>query len=142
MKSFKHFLNEALIDVDASDINLIYAPMAKPMKKLNDIFKKNIDRLLAAKDQTPKNAISKTIERELLEVRSTYQPTYGPLKTIDSSKLKSKAAKEAHELNPVKINVWFIGRPNLSNSYDVKEKEIHICIPHTNALLFIGQKLS
>lgn len=133
MKSFKHFLNEALIDVDVSDINLIYAPMAKAMKELNTIFKKNIDRLRQAKDSLTQSAISRTIQRELLEVKSKYQPANSPLKTIDSSKLKSKTAQEAHAVNPVKINIWFVGPPRLSNSYNVETKEIHICIPNSVA---------
>lgn len=136
MKSFKHFLTEALIDVDASDINLIYAPMAKPMKELHSVFKKHLDRLLDASQGTTGRgelsayeAICRTVERELLEVRSKYQPVYGPLKTIDSSKLKSESAKRAHAINPIKINVWLIGRPHMPNSYNVMNKEINICLP-------------
>jgi hypothetical protein len=129
MKSFKEFLTEALIDVDASDINLIYAPMAKPMRELAEVWKRHFKDLTSS-DLDLRNLAQTRLQRELNEVRKKYQPVFGPLKVIDSSKLKSENAKKAHAINPVKINVYLIGTPSMSNSYNVQHKEINICLPY------------
>lgn len=129
MKSFRCFLTEALIEVDASDINLIYAPLAKPMKELNAVFKEHMKRFTSAGDAATERAVARTIQRELLEVLSKYQPaSNNPIKTIDTSKLKSETAKAAHKINPIKIHVWLVGPPNMPNHYSVDYKEINICL--------------
>lgn len=132
MKSFREFLTEALIDVDASDINLIYAPLAKPIKELAEVWKRHFKDLTSG-DLDLRNLAQRRIKNELNEVRKKYQPVFGPLKTIDSSKLKSENAKKAHSINPVKIHIYLVGPPSMSNSYNVQTKEINICLPYSVA---------
>lgn len=87
------YLEEALIDVDASDINKIYEPLRQPTKELMAIFSKD----------------PSTISRhDFLEVISQYVSSYviTPIKTISSKELKSSTAKAANDINPISIKVY------------------------------------
>lgn len=129
MKSFREFLVEALIEIDASDINLVYAPLAKPMREFSEVWKRHSKNLFSG-DLDLRKLTQERIQRELTEVKKHYQPVFGPLKTIDSSKLKSPNAKKAHQINPIKIHVYLVGLPNMTNSYNVQTCEINICLPY------------
>lgn len=110
MIGFKQFLNEALIDIDAQDINTIYAPFAKPYKELQEIWKKHTKGNL--NELTWANLEKWRLEKEFREVINKYD-NGTPLKVFDSSQLRSKAAREAHALNPVKIYTYLIGDGNM-----------------------------
>lgn len=133
IKSFRTFLNEALIDVDASDVNKIYAPLKDVIKELTVVWNRNFDRLLSASTEN-KKVVARTISRELNEVIRNYQPIIkDPIKVIDSSSLKSETAKKAHAVNPIKIHVWLISPPNAGNFYHPSSKSIHISLPYSVA---------
>ena len=106
MKKFSEYITEALIDVDAADINKIYEPLREPIKELTAILNRD-----------PSN-ISR---HDFLEVISQYQSSHvpTPLKVISSKELKSKTAKEAHEINPITIKVYLF--PPKGNRYLMKD---------------------
>lgn len=143
LKSFKTFLVEALLDVDKADIDKIYSPLKVPFKELSDVWKRNFERFTSTNgDEYSRNAIARTIQRELNEVLTKYQPVYGPLKTFKSSELKSPNAKKAHAINPIEIHVWLVGPRDHGNVYDVKKKEIHICLDRNVADAMINRLAS
>lgn len=132
IKSFRTFLDEALIDVDASDVTKIYAPMKDAMKELTDVWNRNFDRLVSASDDcipSARSIIARTISRELNEVMKKYQPIINnPIKSIPSSSLKSENAKKAHAVNPIMIHVWLISPRGVGNHYSPSKKAIHISL--------------
>lgn len=149
LKSFKTFLTEALIDIDKSDIDKIYAPLKQPMKELTAVWKKHLDRYKDSSPGSPgrgvgseRDAVARTISRELYEVIQKHAPIFGPLKTIKSSELKSKLAKQAHAVNPIEINVWLIGPQNTSNNYNPGKKTIDIHLPHSVAEAMINRLIT
>lgn len=110
MIGFRQFLTEALIDIDAQDINMIYAPFLKPYKELQAVWKKHTKGNIT--ELTWANLEKWRLEKEFREVINKYD-NGTPLKVFDSSQLKSKAAREAHALNPVKIYTYLIGDGNM-----------------------------
>lgn len=131
MKSFQTYLQEALLDVDVKDIDKIYAPMKKAMKELSNVWKEDGERFLAAGTDT-QEAIANTMMNKFREIIKKNQPIHGPLKTFDSSQLKSENAQKAHAVNPIKINVWLVGprvgANSITNAYVPSRSEIHICL--------------
>jgi len=136
LKSFRTFLDEALLDVDASDVTKIYAPMKDVMSELTAVWNRNYERFVAASAGSPspnvpssRSVIARTISRELHEVIQKYQPIINnPIRTFPSSSLKSENAKKAHAVNPIEIHVWLISPRGIGNHYSPSKKAIHISL--------------
>jgi hypothetical protein len=147
IKSFQKYIQEALLDVDAQDVNKIYAPIKDVMKDLSAVWNRHIDRFMdaSAGSSSPnvpsaRSAVARTISRELHEVIGKYQPIISnPIKTFDSSQLKSENAKKAHEVNPIKIHVWVVSPKELGNLYAPKDSVIHIGLPYSVADVMLNR---
>ena len=140
LKSFRTFLDEQLIDVDASDVTKIYSPIKDAMKELTVVWNRHYKRFMSTQDAifssgapSNKSAIARTISRELQEVIQKYQPIINnPIRTFPSSSLKSENAKKAHAVNPIEIHVWLVSPPRLGagNYYSPSQKAIHISLDY------------
>lgn len=111
MITFRDFITEALLDVDARDINMIYAPFAKPFKEIQNAWKKHTGGKIT--ELTWAELGKWRMEREFSEIMNKYGTSGKPLKVFDSSQLKSKLAQQAHAVNPVKIYTHLIGDGNM-----------------------------
>lgn len=122
MITFRDFITEALIDVNAQDINKIYAPYVKPFKEIQAAW----DKLTKGKiTELSWHELSKwQLEKQFREIINKYE-TGKPLKVFDSSMLTSKLAKEAHDVNPIKIFTYLIGDGNM---YTPSQSTIYISL--------------
>ena len=111
MISFREYIAEALLDVDAQDINMIYAPFVKPFRELQEVWKKSAKGKFT--ELTWAELDKWRMEREFREVINKYGTSREPLKVFDSSQLKSALAKQAHKLNPLTICTYLIGDGNM-----------------------------
>lgn len=105
MKSFKQFITEKVIEVDKSDIDMIY----RPLKVISQ------DVLKAWQSGNRSVALLDAYNKHFLKPNTLLQ--------IQSSKLKSPAAKLANEINPITIHVW---NRLSTNHYHPGLKEIHL----------------
>lgn len=121
LKPFKHFLAEALIDVDKKDIDMLFAPVKKLYKDLQAVWKKHgiLD--------------SEQVQAQFKEVMSRHMTggagNHRVLKTFSSGQLSSETAQQAHKINPVKIKVYAVLPHGVSNSYNMLTKEIVLGLP-------------
>jgi len=109
--SFREYIAEALLEVDVRDINMIYAPFAKPFREMQDAWKKSANGKFT--ELTWAELEKWRLEREFREVMNKYGTSGKPLKVFESSQLKSDLAKQAHEVNPVTIYTHLIGDGNM-----------------------------
>jgi hypothetical protein len=136
LKSFRTFLDEALLDVDASDVTKIYAPIKDVMSELTAVWNRNYERFVSASAgssapgvPSSKAAIARTISREMHETITKYQPIINnPVRTFSSASLKSENAKKAHAVNPIEIHVWVVSPRGVGNHYAPSKKAIHISL--------------
>jgi hypothetical protein len=120
IKRFSQFLSEALIDVDRKDLDMIYAPIKKLYKDLQTIWK---DKSISASEK----------QKRFQETMSRHKrgDLFSVVKTFNSSQLKSETAKQANKINPIRIEVYNVLPPNISNSYNMQTKVIMVGLPHS-----------
>lgn len=123
MKSFRHFITEALLDVDSRDIDMIYAPFVKPCKELQAVWNKHIDGKITP---TTWDKIDKSrMQQDFREVIARYNLGL-PLKVFDSRELQSAVGKQAHATKPIKILTYLFGY--WTNTYNPIHNTINICL--------------
>lgn len=120
IKPFKEFLVEKLIDVDKKDIDMVFAPLKRLYKDLQAVWKQHGT---LSRDQL------QTKFAEAMGRHATLGNQYRVIKSFKSSQLKSEAAKAAHEINPIQIDVYNILPQGVSNSYNMMTKKIVIGLP-------------
>lgn len=125
VKSFRQFLAEALLDVDKTDVDKIYAPLKKVMKELSAVWDKYFTQIV---DPNEKAKFSGYASTEFYEILNKYKNAK-PIKTFSSSELKSDLAKQAHAINPITINIWVVGPPQRSCNYSPLQSTIDIFLP-------------
>jgi hypothetical protein len=118
--SFRQFLVEKIIPVQKTDIDLMYQPLDHIVKQAQQVF--------SIKDLGEKR-------EAVLNFASLLHKNQKWLDIFPSSKLQSKAAKLANEINPVRIEIW-THIPN--NNYNPQKKVIQIGISE-NAVLGLFQ---
>ena len=119
VKPFKQFLVEKLIDVDKKDVDMIFAPLKKLYKDLQAVWKKH--------GELPDDEVTKQFREVML--RHSKGDIHKVVKTFFTSQLDSDAAKTAHKINPVKIEVYNVLPDGASNSYNMMTKKIMIGLP-------------
>lgn len=95
MKTFAQFLFESLVKIEQSDIKMIYDPIKAMATDLKTIFKHKTNQELTAAG------------KKLYDKWEFYTEPRNYM-VIDSSRLKSKKCKEAHEILPIKIEVGVV----------------------------------
>jgi len=114
------YLTESIIKIDQNDIKLLYKPLVKYMRGIQ---------------QNVKNKNSPALKKNLISIRKNgfHIKARGiemwVLKSFKSSDLKSKAARDAHKINPIDIHVGF---PTDEPFYSPELKSIIVGLPLAN----------
>lgn len=116
----QQYLNESIIKIDQRDIKLLYKPFVKYMRGIQ---------------QNVKTKNSSALKKNLESIRKNgFHAKAGSvemwiLKSFKSSNLKSKAARDAHKINPIDIHVGF---PTDEPFYSPELKTIIVGLPLAN----------
>ena len=114
------YLSESIITIDQRDIKILYRPLIKYMRGIS---------------QNVKNRNSSALKKNLISIRKNgFHINSGSiemwvLKSFKSSDLKSKAARNAHKINPIDIHVGF---PTNEPFYSPELKTIIVGLPLAN----------
>lgn len=123
---FKEYINESIIDIDKRDIDLIYKPLNKFMRKISaNVKSKNI------------NALKKVLSdiRKIKVKTPQGENEMWILKSIKSTALKSINAREANKIKPIHIFVGFL----TNQPFYSPHKEVILVGPTLSTLDFFTQ---
>lgn len=131
MKSFRQHISEALLPVDRADVDLIFkklAPVCADLEAAWDVA--DNPELSTMSDSVKDAAIQAALSRAMAKhTGSGFVYSKKPVAVLSSADLKSELAKKAHEINPIKIEVYYVLGPNDANHYNTLANRIRIGIP-------------
>lgn len=91
-------LNEELVKINKSDIDLIFSPLKPILESLSKLT-----------GYIGQDNVDKSIKDLMSQLSKTLLRNSGPIDIIDSSKLTSPHCRKAHAINPIKIYVYSNG---------------------------------